>query len=1608
MESVLFFDIEVNPGAGKISDYGGVFKESSFHSARQEEFLEFIRKGSYICAHNIINHDIPALEKYIPELDLSRYVFIDTLHLSPLLFPKKPYHSLIKDDKLQTDQINNPFQDAMATKRVFDDEMGAFYRMEEELQSIYCTLLGETKQFGGFFRYLNFDGNGKTIKESVSKYFGDKICCNKELEDIAGKHPVELAYALAIINADVNNSVTPPWVLKQYPFTASIIYRLLNEPCIEGCEYCKNKLDAHVALKEFFGYDSFRTFDGEPLQEKAAKAAIDGKSLLVVFPTGGGKSLTFQLPALVCARNFNGLTVVISPLQSLMKDQVDNLEKIGITAAVTINGLLDPIERANAIERLEDGSANILYIAPESLRSKTIERILLNRTVVRFVIDEAHCFSSWGHDFRVDYLYIGEFIRNLGEKKNRENPIPVSCFTATAKQKVMEDICAYFNENLSLELEIFRSDSKRKNLEFKVFKRKDVKEKYELLRELLQIRDCPAIVYVSRTKRAYEIAKKLTEDGYPALPYHGQMESGEKTENQEAFMSGDARIMVATSAFGMGVDKKDVGMVIHYNISDSLENYVQEAGRAGRDERIDADCYVIFCEEDLDNHFTMLNQTRITSKEINQIWKAVKQISGQRTRFSKSALEIASQAGWDETIKELDTRVKTAIAALESSGYLKRGQNMPRVYADGILYDSVIDAIARLESSKLFTPKKKEMAKRILSRIFTERSTSGKDNPMARVDCIADHLGIKIEQVIDIVQLLREEKILADSKDLYVFLPKKESKGKIKENIRTLFLLEDCILDFLTDGQVLLNLKDINEKAEILNIKNVSIPLIRRILNYWAIKKWIEYKPHPASSKTSVKPSEDKDKLQNRIRKNRFVVKFVYEYLVELVKDNEEEKAVGFSVLELKLAYEKLQALDKEKIKSKNIEDALLYLSKTDNLKIEGGFLVIYQTMSIERLEKDNRIQYKLENYNNLEEYYKSKTQQIHIVGEYARKMTEDYVKALQFVDDYFQLEYGSFIRKYFEGEKEIELKRNMTPEKFKRVFGELSPTQLEIIKDHNAPCILVNAGPGSGKTRVLVHKLASLIMLEETRLEQLLMLTFSRAAATEFKKRLIGIAGKAAYYVGIKTFHSFCFDILGRVGTVEKSSEIIKEAIERIRNDEVEQKTIAKHVLVIDEAQDINEEEYRLICEIIKHNESIRMVLVGDDDQNIYAFRGSDSQYMQKLTKMFDSSNVHELVTNYRSKANLIEATNRFAGTIGNRMKKTPIQPNSMEQGKIRLIKYKTPNILTAITDDILKQELKGTMGILTRTNEEADKIAGLLNYNGCDAKLIQSNEGFSMYDLKEIRIFLSYFDMEREYSKVSKEDWDEAKRRLKVDLSESINYRIIDKLIKNYEMQNPYHKYLSDLEEYIRESELEHFMDPGMYSVIVSTMHKAKGREFDNVFILLGDYIPYNDEEKRLLYVSMTRAKTNLSIYTQTDCLDYIKAEGMEKIGDNREYPPPKTLSIQLTHKDVVLDSFIYKQEEISKLIPGQEILVNAQGCMNKEGKRIIRYSKSFAGKIESFKRSGYNPVKGKAQFVLYWKKSYEANEEQRDIKEKIDEKEYLIALPNIWFELEQGRPE
>lgn len=1586
-----FVDVEVGLKDKRIHDIGILrWDGAKYHSADKRAAISFLEDVDFVCGHNVIHHDM----KYLLGDEVQRWQLVDTLYVSPLLFPERPYHHLLKDDKLMNEQMNNPVNDCEKACDLLMDEIAKWKALPVAQRFIYATLLHYVTEFAGFLAMVDAEVcDETTLVEHIHTAYDGRICRHADLAAIIEQQPVELAFALALISTTERNSITPPWVLHNYPNVENVVHRLRHTRCAEGCDYCRKYLDAHYNLKYFFGYDQFRTYEGEPLQENAVKAAVDSKSLLVIFPTGGGKSLTFQLPALMEARSVHGITVVISPLQSLMKDQVDNLAERGITDAVTINGLLDPISRSLAIERVQSGDASLLYIAPEMLRSKTIEKILMARHVVRFVVDEAHCFSSWGQDFRVDYLYIGKFISEYQKRKQLQRPIPVSCFTATAKQKVVQDICDYFKQTLNLDLQLFASSASRTNLRYSVIHAETDEDKYMKLRSLIAESDCPTIVYVSRTKRTKMLAEKLTRDGYKALPFNGRMDSDEKIANQEAFMSDNVRIIVATSAFGMGVDKSDVGLVVHYDISDSLENYVQEAGRAGRNPHLQAKCFVLYNDNDLDKHFILLNQTKLSISEIQQVWKAVKDMTRQRMQTCCSALEIARKAGWDDSVTDIETRVRTAIAALEQAGYLERGNNVPHVYATGITVKSMDEARKRITSSLLFHNEEVEKAVRIIKSLISQKHIAKAQDAEAesRVDYLADILGLTKSEVVSAVERMRQEGILADTKDVSAYLHDTgESENRSRLLLRRFTRLERYILDHITDGALRISCKQLTDDAQKDGITTATEKDIRTLLYFLTIKGYTRKKEDAAHNIELIRQADMQStirRFEKRLNICTFAVEWLYRQAQNTTLEESKKNGVQFSVVELlndlkaqgQNFFEPLDDLQLE-----DVEESLLYLSKIGALKLEGGFLVLYNAMNIRRL-KDNKLRYKQEDYRMLNEFYRQKIQQVHIVGEYANLMVRDYDAALQYVHDYFQMDYKAFVQKYFKGERVEQIERNITSKKYEQLFNQLSKKQMRIISDKESRVIVVAAGPGSGKTRVLVHKLASLLLLEDVKHEQLLMLTFSRAAATEFKQRLMGLIGNAAHFVEIKTFHSYAFDLLGRIGNLEDAKDVVGRAARMISEGEVEPNRIGKTVLVVDEAQDMSSEEFALVRVLMSVNEEMRVIAVGDDDQNIYEFRGSDSNYMRQLLAD-DKSTFVEMTENYRSTQHVVAFANAFVKGIHNRMKQTPILSMSKDEGTVVVTHHASHIMFQRVVSDLLRQRNSGTMSVLTHTNEEAVILVALLRKHGLRSKLIQSMDGFRFWNMAEVRLFLKYIERDTHTPIVTDEVWNEAKRKTFQAYATSSSLPYLKRCIELFEKINKA-KYLTDFKELVFESTTEDFCDTSDADVVVSTIHKSKGCEFDDVYMLVSQPQHVTDSEMRSYYVGMTRARKRLFIYTNSTLFDRLPAD-IHQV-DQTPYVFPDEVMLQLSHKDVNLGFFKSRKKEILSLRSGEKLcFANNLLYVPNNQQPVAQLSQKMQAELAQWALKGYLVSSATIRFVVAWK--------PKDAPK--DEKEHAVLLLDL----------
>ncbi|MDR1108052.1 MAG: DNA helicase RecQ [Spirochaetaceae bacterium] len=335
--------------------------------------------------------------------------------------------------------------------------------------------------------------------------------------------------------------------------------------------------EKHRILKTYFGFTQFRQG-----QEEIIDALLAGRDALAVMPTGAGKSLCYQIPALI----LEGLTVVISPLISLMKDQVNALSDAGIPAAY-LNSSLSPREYGETMNRAGRGEYRILYIAPERLLREDMYRLGEGLRIPLVVIDEAHCISQWGHDFRPSYLAIAEFIRMFSKR-----PI-TAAFTATATGKVRDDI----QRNLNLQDPVqLVTGFNRENLYFGVERPTD--KLRSLLEYLAKHRNKSGIIYCSTRKTVDDLYRTLNERGLGAVRYHAGLEDGERHKNQDDFIYDRAPLMVATNAFGMGIDKSNVSFVIHYNMPKNIESYYQEAGRAGRDGE-PADCILLYSPQDV-------------------------------------------------------------------------------------------------------------------------------------------------------------------------------------------------------------------------------------------------------------------------------------------------------------------------------------------------------------------------------------------------------------------------------------------------------------------------------------------------------------------------------------------------------------------------------------------------------------------------------------------------------------------------------------------------------------------------------------------------------------------------------------------------------------------------------------------------------------------------------------------------------------------------------------------------------------------------------------------------------------------------------------------------
>jgi ATP-dependent DNA helicase RecQ len=404
----------------------------------------------------------------------------------------------------------------------------------------------------------------------------------------------------------------------------------------------------HRSLRRHFGFRSLR--EG---QEEVIRSVMAGRDTLVLMPTGAGKSLCYQLPGM----ELPGTTVVVSPLISLMKDQVDKLHERGIAAA-QVNSTLSASEESETMEAIAKEQRDFVFTTPERLARPEFQSTLQTNRIDLFVIDEAHCISEWGHDFRPAYLALREAIATLG------NPT-VLALTATATEEVVADILERLGRP---DMEVIDTGLYRENLELEVFPAPDEERKRAQLARLLRETEGVGIVYVSTVKHCDEVRDYLHSLGFAVARYHGRVGARERRRNQDRFMAGELKAMVATNAFGMGIDKPDIRFVVHYNLPGSLEAYYQEAGRAGRDgER--ARCTLLYQAEDRNTQLFFISGSYPKGEQFAAVYRALERLGGAEREVPLAEVRHAvGRLGKVKLQVVLETLKELAIAAEESPG----------------------------------------------------------------------------------------------------------------------------------------------------------------------------------------------------------------------------------------------------------------------------------------------------------------------------------------------------------------------------------------------------------------------------------------------------------------------------------------------------------------------------------------------------------------------------------------------------------------------------------------------------------------------------------------------------------------------------------------------------------------------------------------------------------------------------------------------------------------------------------------------------------------------------------------------------------------------------
>jgi len=1524
-----YLDLEVDPQENTIYQVGLVAPKLAENLSRQdfgrlgEQLFSLKHNGLAICGHNFRRFDYLYLTKL--QSEFYPWQIIDTLELSVIVKPLQHCHRLTKQYKLSQYTGNNPLEDARATQVLLHSLVEEFFHKPPILQQIYAGLLTcgteeADEAYKQFFQILGFPSKVPPLKawtkEAIAGF--DHAYLQTFIKNVANQS-FDCRLCLAALMAwNYESQITgstvafPRWLtyLSGFPDILNNLRPLMPD----GFTY-------HPYLEEF-GIQNFR---GQ--QEESVQAILEGRNPLVVMQTGGGKSLCYQLSALVLYERHRALTVVISPLQALMADQVADLKAVGLSFATYINGTLNPRERPIRLRKLYEGLKGLLYISPEQLRSNSIRTLLQERPPALWVIDEAHCISEWGQSFRPDYRYIPKFIQELYEQ--RQLPLPrLALMTATATARVREDIKKLFTSyQLSIGCEIISSHL-RSNLEYEVISASGRNKEQLLINQVRKAQEqggC-TLVYTTKRKSAKMLSTLLNQDNIHARYFHAGISKADKEDILDAFKRGELNVVVATCAFGMGINRKDVRQVIHHTISNSLESYVQESGRAGRDGQ-PARCTILFDESDSEPIFFLQGINKLSQIELENIFIATRnmreRIYGKASEdwFWVTPHEIfhGSSSGDELEPEQRDIKVKLALHHLENFGMLERAENLSSLIKFQLLNQNTKESYCQFEkySQQQNLPESQvEQFKRLISAMHAIKTRSSDQEEHFPQELLSDEVGIAPQELRKRIHELELAQVCSFEIPLSVQITKgvRGDARNAHENLRTMekIFLDELLLIKGEGENVKVNLRGLASRLDPDRNQKINASALKDILEGWISEGWVNAN-YISSDLVDIFKIEVEENLERQKTLASTVIEVFYQKLGKSTGSKQRvEYPMGQLLKDVNVQTQPLYWSSQE------LESILLWFHERKLIRLTEGLNLFQQAFKV-RVKKSVSIAKISREYSNLEAFYQEQARRTHIMMEYC--FISDNQARQQLVEDYFNQPSNEFERLYPNLATE-EVKRPVTQDDYNRIMGSLNPTQREVVLAQE-PALAVIAGPGSGKTRTIVHRIAYLVKVKRVEPSQILVLAYNRNAVRELRVRLQALIGSLASRLRVFTFHGLALALLGRsLGQQQREqlsvdfSVLLQEAcrlFDQGDDSEVEVEDIdaqARRVrllgnleyIFVDEYQDVAEDEYCLIQKIAGFGDSesrsvqINLCVIGDDDQNIYEFRGTSPEYIIQFEAEYQAKQLL-LTENYRSTQPIIEAANNLICHNTQRCKKIPseqVRINTERQGQggipVNAFSFRDRNALSSwVTQKIQSWISEGVqpndIAILAREWDNLSPIRLLLEKNNISTYALKKD------GIKLVRNWVTSHLINALRKKPG----------LVLDATESVESRFRDffqrlqrnlleptvkvllRIAKDIDQERGYgsedlapipisaDEIVTAIFEFSASGET--FIEEN--SVLVTSCHGAKGLEFSKV-ILLTDNFKTDEGERRLFYVAMTRAKEEL-LLCSTNSSKFLQETGL-----------------------------------------------------------------------------------------------------------------------------------